>query len=134
MKTFKFITGVSILAILLLTISSLKLLKVQEGPHGGSVKMAGNYHIEMKNKANILHAYLLDEDMIPMKNEFTSCSVHFFYEDSTSMELKLQKYSDDGFSSGKQIPYFNSCKITFTVFGKNVSARFKNMPFYVKVK
>ncbi len=134
MKTLKFLLGISVLMSLLLVISSLKILKIQEGPHGGSVKMAGNYHIEMKSTGNIFHAYLLDKKMEPMKNEFTSCSVRFFYQDSTMMELELQRYGEDGFSSAKSVPYFETCKITFSVFGKNISAGFANTPYFVKGK
>lgn len=107
------------------TLISLKIFQSTYGPHGGVVKPAGVYHIEMKNPYGNLYAYLLEADSKPILNKGISCKARYYLPDSTSTEVDLKPFGDDGFTAETTIRFY-ICKITFDVFGKSVSAKFEN--------
>lgn len=103
------------------------------GPHGGTLKKSGNYFIEVKNPNNFFYAYLLDKKLNTINNKNISGEVNFFMSDSTSFNVSLKAAVDDGFTC-ESLPGSNSCKVTFTVLGKAVSARFENPALLVEKK
>jgi len=95
------------------------------GPHGGLIKPAGNYQIEMKNPFGNLYAYLLDKKSRTIPNKGISCKARYYFPDSTTTEIDLKPLGEDGFVTETTIRFY-SCKITFNLFGKSVSAKFEN--------
>jgi len=123
-KTKIIIVILIIIAAITLLIS-LKMFQSPYGPHGGVVKPAGNYQIEMKNPFGNLYAYLLDVESKPMRNKRISCKVRYYFPDNTTTEIDLKPFGDDGFMA-ETTTRFYSCRITFNLQGKSVSAKFEN--------
>lgn len=118
----------------LVNITASEKTQIPEGPHGGAVKAAGSYYIEMKNPYEQIFAFLLDRNFKSINNKFISCSVRFYYNDSTSTDMQLEPYEEDGFVSPSTIPNFTNCKVRFFVQGKMVEAKFDNTALFVKIK
>ena len=107
-------------------IISLAFIQYDLGPHGGTVKNAGVYNIELKNSYPIFYVFLLDRNHMPIKNYGITCDAKFIYQDTTSYKKALMPYSDDGFYSEYTSSGFNFCKINFNIRGRIVSAIFEN--------
>ena len=101
------------------------------GPHGGTVKQTENYNIEMKNPYGNFYAYLLDKKLKSISNKGISCEVKFFLADNTNIDIVLKPQGDDSFFTETTVQY-QSCRITFNLFGKMVSAKFENETPMVK--
>jgi hypothetical protein len=116
-----------ILALLVFTATALLswYTKAPDGPHGGVVKKAGNYYIEMKNPENYFSVYLLDRKLKTIKDKVDLAEVRFFMSDSTTLDVKLTPSPGNAYAT-KSIPGFVSCKITFKVSGNEISAMFEN--------
>src|ERR1700739_4231650 len=97
----------------------------KQGPHGGIVKKADNYFIEMKCAENFLYTYLLNDRLKTVDATDLMCEVKFSFPDSTDIRSQLKPNNDDGFICPAPIGFF-SCKITFVAIGKSVSAEFLN--------
>jgi hypothetical protein len=96
-----------------------------EGPHGGIVKSAEGYYIEMKNNPDTsFFAYLLDKKQMTISNKGVSGQVKFFFSDNTAMDVQLKPAAENSFTA-RITPGFYACKITFHVLGKDVSALFE---------
>jgi hypothetical protein len=120
--------------ILFVAISQISSNSFQEkGPHGGTIKKAGNYFIEMTNPDKFFYAYLLDKDSHTLSNKGISGDVKFFLPDSSIFEVQLKPSGDNAFS-GEGFPGFYSCKISFNVFGNSVSAKFENQTLIARRK
>lgn len=114
-------------ALFLLTILTLLSLvaPTSVGPHGGIVKKAEGFYIEMENNPDTtFFAYLLNKKLKTISNKGISGEVKFFFPDSTALNVELKPAPGNAFTA-KPVPGFNSCKITFLVFGKSVSAPFE---------
>lgn len=110
----------AIVAIVLLSLDS----PPTQGPHGGTVKKAGDFYIEMKNNPDTsFFAYLLNKKLKTVSNKGISAEVKLFFPDSTALDVPLKPVAGNAFTA-KIIPGFSTCKITFLVFGKEVSALF----------
>jgi len=124
MKT-KFIL-IALLLVTAMVLIAQTFSQTTVGPHGGTVQQVEKYQIEMKNPFPNFYAYLLDNKSKPISNKSISCNVRFFFPDNTSMDAELKQFGDDGFSLESATAKFYACRITFNVFGKNVSARFES--------
>lgn len=111
--------------LILTTMFLLGLDKSQTpGPHGGVIKSADKYYIEMKNIPDTTFlSYLLDKKMNTMSNKSISGEVKLYFQDSTVVNMDLIPIEGDAFTA-KILPGFYSCKITFDISGKEVSAKF----------
>ncbi|MBA2612057.1 MAG: hypothetical protein H0U95_08805 [Bacteroidetes bacterium] len=98
------------------------------GPHGGSIKNAGNYFIEIKQVDKFLNAYLLDKKLKNMNNKDILGAVKYFFKDSTTFDFKLQPTNASGFTC-EGLSGFSVCKVTFTVLGNSVGAKFENTAY-----
>ena len=105
------------------------------GPHGGRLKQAENYNIEMKNPYGEFYTYLLDKNLVPISNKSKgiSCEVNFFILDNMVSDFILEPKGEDAFFTKITMPY-HSCRITFHVFGKKVSAKFESETLIVQKK
>ncbi len=96
-----------------------------QGPHDGTVKKAGPYYIEMKTAEKRLFAYLLDKKLKTLSNAGIHGEADLVFIDNTTQNIPLMADKDSAFMC--TVPAeFASCKITFTITGKAVSARFSN--------
>ncbi|HWY12635.1 MAG TPA: hypothetical protein VN026_14980 [Bacteroidia bacterium] len=96
-----------------------------QGPHGGTLKKAEGYFIEMKNFEKVLSVYLLNEKLRSVDTKAITGEVKLFFPDSTDLILQLKHSYDNMFTCKLPGDYF-SCKITFNVGGKPVMATFEN--------
>jgi len=97
-----------------------------QGPHGGTLKKAEGYFIEMKNFEKILSVYLLNEKLkaVPVKD--VSGEVKLFFADHTDIIIPLKHSSEDVFTCKLPEGMF-SYKVTFNgVISKPISATFEN--------
>lgn len=96
-----------------------------QGPHGGMLKPAEGYFIEMKNVPDTsFFAYLLTKKLKTVSSKGISGEVKLFFPDSTALDVQLSPAPGNGFT-GKMPPGFYGCKVTFHVLGKDVSATFE---------
>ena len=129
MKTITNSPQIKIFAFILLFIAiSLISSKAFQGsgPHGGTVKKAENFFIEITSPDKIFYAYLLDLNSKTISNKGISGDAKFFLPDSSIFVVQLKPSDGDGFS-GEGIPGYSACKITFNIFGNPASATFQNM-------
>jgi len=96
-----------------------------QSPHGGTLKKAGDYYIEMKNADRLFNAYLLTKKLKPINTKDIFGVVKFHLPDSTDIDIQLKPFAKDGFSCESPVGFY-SCKITFNVVGTSVSAQFAN--------
>ena len=119
-----------IIIIFLITLStlliSLAFIQFELGPHGGNVKNAGPYNIELKNSYPEFFVFLLDKNNTPIKNHNISCEAKFIFPDNTSYISTLIPYGEDGFYAASGSSNYYLCKINFNVSGKSISAIFEN--------
>lgn len=118
----------AIIFLALISFISIGWLNFQQenpGPHNGTVKPAGNYNIEMNSPFGHLYTWLLDGDYAPIVNNGISCEVRLYFPDNTTTDIKLTPFGEDGFTA-KTATDFQSCRITYDVMGKKISAKFDN--------
>ncbi|MBA3680932.1 MAG: hypothetical protein H0W73_07160 [Bacteroidetes bacterium] len=96
-----------------------------KGPHGGIIKKIQNYYIEINTPGKFIYTYLLDKKLNTISNKEVTCDVKFSLPDSTSFNLKLKPHTDGGFI-GENLNGFYGCIVTFTAFGKTLSAKYEN--------
>jgi|ERR1700741_235277 len=101
------------------------ILSRPQGPHGGVIKKAGDYFIEMKNSETVFNAYLLNQKLEPVNIQNVFGEVKFIFPDSTDMLIQLRQEENDVFVCDPPKGFF-TCKVTFTIIGKSVSAKFVN--------
>ncbi len=132
MKT-KFIYS-NLVVLSVIVFISLSLFQSLAGPHGGTVRKAANFNIEMKNSYGGFYTYLLDSKLKPVKNKDITCRVKVFFADKTSIHMQLIPCGIDGFTAESMPPLFSSCIIIFHVADSNISAEFDNDLLFVKQK
>lgn len=98
--------------------------KQTQGPHGGTLKKAGGYFIEIKNFEKILSVYLLDQKLKPVKIKGITGEVKLIFADNTDMTIPL-KNTEERFTCKLPEGMF-FCKIMFKVNDKPVSATYEN--------
>ena len=97
-------------------------------PHGGEVKDAGKYHIEMVADMLLKEAqvsfYLLKGAMKSVSNEGITGTVQYKYKDESTVTETLKPKGDDGFSAElkRKEPFY--CIVAFLIKGKTVSTVF----------
>jgi hypothetical protein len=101
---------------------SLALSK-QENPHGGSIKEADGYYIEVKSAGKNLNIYLLNNKKEPIGTKNITGKVLFFFRDSTDIDINLKAINENAFTCFAPPGYY-ACKVTFNILGKSVSANF----------
>ena len=103
------------------------------GPHGGQMKKAGNYLIEINNSGTRLYCWLLNENAKPIENKNIICDVKFYFPDHSVLDSRAEPLGKDGFSIKNAGLYF-SCQVRFRVHGKYVSANFESISPIVNIK
>ena len=100
--------------------------QLRTGPHGGTVKQAESYRIEMKSIYPDFYAYLLNKNLDPISNKNASCEARFFLSDNTTVDIPLQRFGEDAFKAKLTAMDYNSCRITFHLEKNSISAKFEN--------
>lgn len=133
MPRFK-IFFILLLLLVALMLIGLHLSESAEGPHGGAVKQAGDYHIEVKTVYPYFYAFLLDKSSRPISNKGISCEAKFIFADHTDINVSLGPFEEDGFSARLITQEFNSSQVYFNIHGKIVFAQFENESLIVDKK
>ncbi|MGZ3864512.1 MAG: hypothetical protein ACXVPN_16470 [Bacteroidia bacterium] len=107
-----------------LSVVSWIFLKPQ-GPHGGVVKRADNYFIEMKSEEKAFSAYIFDKKFKAIEIPDIHGKVKFYFRGSADINVPLNLSTKNEFKCIPPIGYY-SCKVMFTIMGKPVSANFFN--------
>lgn len=107
-----------------------QLLMAQQnglGPHGGRLKSAGMYKIEIFGCDNYLEVYLFDVDTNAINNSNISGMVEFFYSGQAALISPLIRYGMDGFTAKIPVNTFLYCKPSFNINGEFiVTEKFEN--------
>jgi len=115
------------------TLFAQDTLKTNIGPHSGKAKRAGNYYIEVLDSPGNIYAFLLNHDLKPMSNKNITGQMTLYFQDDVSTDYPLKPYGTDGFFA--ECPNgFYSCKVTFNIANKKVSALFDNETEIVEKK
>lgn len=94
-------------------------------PHGGTVKSAGDFHIEASVKDGMVMAYLLDGKEKTMKNTGVTGTAVIQTADGHTSTIPLIPSGNDGFMyTLDKAKKYNKAIITFTTGGKTASASF----------
>lgn len=104
-----------------------------QGPHGGSLQKIENYHIEMKTLNSNVYTYLLDEKLKAITNKQMSCTIQFFFNDNVNTIATMKPAGEDGFILESNTIAYQSCKVSFKMSGKSMSARFENENIIVNI-
>lgn len=143
-------TGIHLLAILLVSSGTLMAQHnhgspdnggsaqphAQHPPHGGQMKEAGKYHIEMVAnlflKKDKLAFYLFKGNLKPVTNEGISGTITIEYKDGSTVTDTLPAKGDDYFAAQLEKPEPFNCIVKFQVKGKTVSAIFTHSGLELK--
>lgn len=127
MKVLKigFILSIVLIAILLNLVWANKN-QILIGPHGGKVKKAENFNIEKIQSHENLYAFLLDNNYKPISNKGVIGEIRFYFLDETTSDIPLIPFETEGFVVKMQDNSYHACRITFTISGKSISAKFDN--------
>lgn len=94
-------------------------------PHGGTVKSAGDFHIEVSVKDGMVMAYLLDGKEKAMKNKGVSATAVIQMADGQTSSITLIPSGNEGFMyTLDKAKKYNKAIVTFTTGGKTASASF----------
>ena len=131
MKTKIFSFG--LLLTIMITFSAWKTL-TPVGPHGGVVKQAGDYKIELLKSFDSFTMYLLDRNAKTFKNKGITGNVIFMLPDNTNSEVPVKLSGDESFMCGIPSAAYVSMQITFHVQEKSFTAKFENETILVEKK
>lgn len=121
-----------ILLLVALTLIGVHFSGSSLGPHGGIVKKAGNYNIELKTAYPYLYTFLLDKNIKPINNKGITCEARFVFSDNTDLNVSLISFMNDGFSTKLVTQDYSFVQILFNVKGEAVSSKFENENLIVK--
>jgi len=94
-------------------------------PHGGTVKSAGDFHIEVSIKDGLVMAYLLDAKEKAMKNKDVTGTAVIQTADGQTSTITLIPSGNEGFMyTLDKAKKYNKAIVTFTTGGKTASASF----------
>lgn len=94
-------------------------------PHGGTVKSAGDFHIEVSVKDGMVMAYLLDANEKAMKNKGVTGTAVIQMADGQTSTITLIPSGNEGFMyTLDKAKKYNKAIVTFTSGGKTASASF----------
>lgn len=125
MKTTIIVTAFLLLGVTAAFISIDKSSEAK-GPHGGKLKRAGEFNIELKTSYPDFYAYLLDKKYGSTSNKGITCEIKFMFPDSTFQDISLKPYQEDGFKMVSTVSGYYSYRVVFNVSGKYISANFED--------
>jgi hypothetical protein len=94
-------------------------------PHGGTVKSAGDFHIEVSVKDGMVMAYLLDAKEKAMKNTGVTGTAVIQMSDGQTSTITLIPSGNEGFMyTLDKAKKYNKAIVTFTSGDRTASASF----------
>ncbi|MBS4064578.1 MAG: hypothetical protein KGZ74_08460 [Chitinophagaceae bacterium] len=94
-------------------------------PHGGTVKSAGDFHIEVSVKDGMVMAWLLDANEKAMKNTGVAGTAVIQMADGKTSTITFIPSGNEGFMyTLDKTKKYNKAIVTFTTGGKTASASF----------
>lgn len=123
--------GSFVLGVLVLVALSSK--QTGEGPHGGVVKEADNFKIEMKISFPFFYTYLLNSNSRPISNKKINCNVNLIFPDKSESHVLLRRFEEDGFFAELCDQPVVRYIISFNVNGQTISAQFYDANTIVKI-
>lgn len=102
----------------------LQAQKPSPGPHGGELKKAGVYWMELVDCTSYVQLYLYELDMCPLKNYDISGSVDFYYPGSDCFTSPLYPYGIESFTAEARQPCYTRCRVFVHSRGLSISADF----------
>lgn len=122
---------IAILLIIMLTVTFSTFAQHSGGdhkhgsPHGGTVKSAGDFHIEVSVKDGMVMAYLLDANEKAMKNKAVTGTAVIQMADGKTSTITLTPSGNEGFVyTLDKVKKYNKAIVTFKTGGKTASASF----------
>ena len=96
--------------------------------HGGTVKSAGDYHLELLQKADMLTVYLLDASQKTLPTTGATATALLQTADGNVTTVKLQPSANQQFvATLDKAKSFHKAVVTVAVGGKSASASFDLM-------
>ncbi|WP_345109317.1 heavy metal-binding domain-containing protein [Hymenobacter algoricola] len=98
-----------------------------KSPHGGTVRTAGKYHIELVQQANELHVYLLDgkEKVLPVAN--STGSVMLLSTTNKTSKVALTPANDHFVAAMPAGTTLRTAIVSLKADGSSLSARFEKL-------
>ncbi|MFN3665438.1 MAG: hypothetical protein ACK4S0_04730 [Sediminibacterium sp.] len=97
-------------------------------PHGGTVKSAGGFHIEVSVKDGMVMAYLLDANEKTIKNKGVTGTAVIQMADGKTSTITLTPSGNEGFMyTLDKAKKYNKAIVTFITGDKTASASFDLM-------
>lgn len=96
-----------------------------QGPHGGDIKAAGNYWVEMKSNSNSVYSWLLDRNKMTIRNGDCYCEIWTVADDSSRTKVTMIPYGIDGFYGELKGDRYKQCIVLYEVNGEAISAIFE---------
>jgi hypothetical protein len=97
-----------------------------QGPHGGIVRKADDFFIEIKNEESLFSAWLLTKKLKTVKSTELVAETNFFFPDGTDLLVTMQNEKKDNGFTCQVPPGFIACQVKFNFEGKIITARFDN--------
>ncbi len=95
--------------------------------HGGVVKEADGYHIEMVKGQDSISFYILDAQQKTLSNKTVTGTAVFDFFNKTKATSTLAKNKNDAmWVSTPKANVFTYCTVSLIVQGKTITAKFKN--------
>lgn len=126
MSRIKIFFLIILLLLIALTLIAWHFSESSLGPHGGVVKQAGNYYIELKTESPYLYTFLLDKNTKSVSNKDVFCEARFVFSDKTDLNVTLLSYLTDGFSTRMVTEDYSSVQIYFNFHGEAITTQFEN--------
>lgn len=96
------------------------------GPHNGRVYSYTNYRIEAVGCNEFLEIYIYNKFMEPLNNFGAGGDIKFYYQNQTFISSPLTPYGSDGFTAKIPSNDFSYARLTLTIDGQPVTAKFGN--------
>jgi hypothetical protein len=98
----------------------------EKGPHGGVMKDAGNYHIELLVRDGKMTVYLLDEKANAISTSGITGTAILQFADQTSATVQLTSTKEAFEVKNEKSSQYTVAIISFKINGKSISAKFNN--------
>lgn len=93
-------------------------------PHGGSIKTADNYKVEMVDCYEYVEVYLYELDMCPVLNRGFSGQIDFYFPNNDCYSSKLYYYGVDAFTAEVTQHCYTGCSVNLHGVGVSIKAEF----------
>jgi len=97
------------------------------GPHTGRIESYANYRIEVLGCNDYLEVYFYDKKLQPIHNYEITGDVKFYFAGEVFSSVPLTRYGADGFTARIPSPDFYYCRVTASIGGQPISAKFMNV-------